>query len=475
MTAIPFPIGTNPGDHGQESNGRLINAYAEPIGAGVTTRRRVAGMVEFASPATQASPIAGLAGYRGAMFDGVNLFAAYEDALVYVDEDGIVTEVDTVSGTDPVFFARNNKSSTPDRVLVCEDGVFTFDETGVTAFADADLPASNCVCFHQGYFIFTTGDGRAFASGLNATTVNALDFVTAESNQDGLTRPVSFGNSLCLFGPTSTEIFGEPINDTGFPFSRVTVIRKGLLQNTAICGFEDGFPGPIMFVGEDFRVHMISGYDPVEISIPSLSRRIKTAYDAGSRLEFNTYVAGGFTFAALSCAEWTWEYNLTTKEWHERESYGATRWRGKYPVRAFGKWLAGDAQSDKIGEIDAAVQDELGEPLISTIESAPVVKFPNRQRVARADFQMTMGVGIATGTDPVQTDPTVEISYSPDGVNWSAPMLRKIGRQGKADQRVTVTNCGLSGPGGHRWRVRVSDAVPVSLIGGDMQSELKAG
>lgn len=475
MTAIPFPSGTAPGDHGQESAGRLINAYAEPIDDTSATRRRVPGMATFASPSTQETPVADLTGYRGAMFDGQVLFAAYEDNLVYVEDDGAVTAVDTISGSDPVFFARNNKSPSPDLVAVCEDGVFTFTDSAVTSFADVDLPASNGVCFHQGYFIFTTGDGRAFASGLNAVTVNALDFVTAESNPDGLTRPVSFGNSLFLFGPSSTEIFGEPINDTGFPFSRITVIRKGLLQNTAVCGFESGFPGPLVFVGDDFKVHAVSGYEPIEISPPSLARRIKTAFNASKRLELSSYVSGGQAFVALSCSDWTWEYNFTTKKWHERVSYGATRWRGKYPVKAFGKWLAGDDQSDKIGEIDEAYQSELGEPLAFTVESAPVAKFPNRQRVARADFHMTAGVGIATGDDPTQTDPTVEISYSPDGVNWSDPMTRKMGRQGVPNQRVMVTNCGLSGPNGHRWRVVVSDAVPVSLLGGEMQTELKAG
>ncbi len=469
MTTIPFSVGTSPGDNVQENGGRLINAYAEPLGekgpSGAAIRR-VPGLGAFASPTTQETPVTGLASYRGAIVVGSTMYAAYDGKLVTVDSSGTVTSFDDLAGDDPVFFARNNNATTPDIVAVCDAGAFEIGASSISSFADPDLPACNAVCFHQGYFIFTTGSGQAIASGLNDTTINALDFVTAEGNPDGLIRPVSFGNNLFLFGSASTEIFGEPINDTGFPFSRVTVIRRGLLQNTSVCGFEDGFPGPIMFVADDYGVYAIEGFEPVRISNPVLDRKIRLAHAAGDRIEFGVHSSAGNSFAAISCSAWTWEFNMTTKKWHERKSYGIDRWRGKYPIRAFSKWLCGDDLSDKIGEITVTANDEFGDPLIFDVESGPVVDFPNRQRVARADFMMTMGSGVATGTDPTQTNPTVEISYSPDGVRWSDPMQRKIGRQGEYGNRVMVTNAGISGPNGHRWRLAVSDPVPVSLMGG---------
>lgn len=477
MTPIPFSVGTSPGANPQENAGRLINAYAEPLGdkgpSGASIRR-VPGMALFASPSTQESPVAGLTGYRGAIVVGNTMYAAYSGKLVTVSGSGVVTEFDDLTGDDPVFMARNNKATTPDIVIVCEDGAFEVGVSSITSFVDVDLPACNAVCFHQGYFIFTTGDGKAIASGLNATTINALDFVTAEGNPDGLVRPVSFGNNLFLFGTSSTEVFGDPVNDVGFPFSRVTVIRRGLLQNTAVCGFEDGFPGPIMFVGDDYGVYAINGFEPVKISPPVLDRMIKDARASDYRIEFNVHVSAGNSFASLSCDDWTWEFNLTTKKWHERKSYGATRWRGKYAIRAFNKWLAGDDQSDKIGEITETMQTEFGEPLVFEVESGPVIEFPSRQRVARADFLFAAGVGVVTGDDPTQTNPTVEISYSPDGIRWSDPMQRKLGRQGEFGSRIMVANAGISGPGGHRWRVSVSDAVQISLMGGTQSGEFRA-
>jgi hypothetical protein len=48
--------------------------------------------------------------------------------------------------------------------------------------------------------VFTTGDGRAFATDLNSTSVNALSFGKAEAKPDGLVRVVSWGGRLLFFG-----------------------------------------------------------------------------------------------------------------------------------------------------------------------------------------------------------------------------------------------------------------------------------
>jgi hypothetical protein len=65
-------------------------------------------------------------------------------------------------------------------------------------------------------------------------------------------------------------------------------------------------------------------------------------------------------------------------------------------------------------------------PLRLRIESGPVLDFPGGTVVGRADFYFTTGVGVATGTDPIQTDPSVEISWSDDGgVTWANPPVRE--------------------------------------------------
>jgi hypothetical protein len=95
--------------------------------------------------------------------------------------------------------------------------------------------------------------------------------------------------------------------------------------------------------------------------------------------------------------------------------------------------------------------------------------------VAQATFDVSQGVGLATGSDPMQTDPTVFISYSDDGGdNWSVPRARKLGRQGDAPQPIKLTRCGSAGIAGRRWRLIVSDAVDVEVFGGDQLTDVRA-
>ena len=151
--------------------------------------------------------------------------------------------------------------------------------------------------------------------------------------------------------------------------------------------------------------------------------------------------------------------------------------QARFAIRHFAETVEGtfDELSGNILQITAESYKEVSDPLLYRVESGPVQQFPNRIQVARADFDFVTGVGLATGSDPNETDPSVAISWSDDGgVKWSVPLIRKLGRQANARQRVTVLNTGLSGPQGRRWRIDISDPVYVSLIGGEQSADARA-
>src|SRR6185369_2838715 len=95
-----------------------------------------------------------------------------------------------------------------------------------------------------------------------------------------------------------------------------------------------------------------------------------------------------------------------------------------------------------------------------------VEKFPVGARVGRADFNFVTGVGISAGSDPIQTDPTVEISWSDDGgQTYRAPLIRQLGRQSETDQLVSLIACtGRSSWNGRRWRIDIADPVHVGFM-----------
>lgn len=477
MPSIPFPLSSSPGRTPQEGAGRLLNCYAEPLGTDVNISkgyappkvvwRRTPGLTRFCSPAS-------VSGYRGGLLVASTFYTAWSGKIRSYTSAGVETVVGNATGSSKGFWARNN-AATPDVVFVDPDqGAFSVSAGSVINFADADLPAPCDVTFLDGYLIFTIGDGRLFSTGINAVTVNALDFAKAETKADSLLRGIAYGGLFFAFGTQTIEVWTDTANPTGFPLSRSSIIGRGLAGRYAVAGHEDGFTKALIWVAEDNTVVRLNGSTPEKISPPDLDRALASVADKNT-LEATVYVSGGHSRWVISCATFTWEFDLASQKWNEKQSYGANRWRATQLQSAFGKWIGGDTLSGNLVYVDDLAYLEDTSPLVMRIESGPVEKFPNRVQVARADFQLAPGTGVATGTDPIQTDPVAQVSWSKNGgQDWSNPLLRKIGPQSVTRDRITVTRAGLSTPFGHRWRIDVSDPVYVSIVQGDQTAAVKA-
>jgi hypothetical protein len=525
---IPFPQSSFPGQNPQESSGRLVNAYIEPLGedkAGKFKTIRSAGLSQLA--------VTGNTGYRGGLTVKNLAFECWSDNASTVNEVGTVTSIGSFPGTEPVSIAQNQASPTPDVVAVdLDNGAFVLASAAVTAatatatiggtvfnagdvvtidflnaflsppfpitvshtlgasetaatiatalntsinanatltanhisstvagavltilqqgsagnqtslvaaittgtetvtFVPASgdltggagtpgafdgtptlynandiLPQPNSVCFQDGYFFFTIGSGQVFATGINTLTMNALTFVTIQAKADVLLlRGVAFSGLVMFFTTGSCEIWQDVANPSpNFPYSRIAVLEFGLAQPTAIAGFETGF-SELLWVAQDFGVHWMTASQlaQIKVSPPDLDRLIEAQIRAGNLLTAGVYITSGKKFWKLTSPAWTWEFNLQTKKWTERQSlasngtYGAWRAVGGHP--AFNMWLMGDSQSGNLLFADDTNFTENGTPMLWSVDSNIVANFPAQVMVARADFNFVVGVGQAVGT-----------------------------------------------------------------------------
>lgn len=472
---IPFPLSSSPGASTQESAGRLINCYAEPLGKDIGAKkgmappvavwRKVPGLSLFAT-STQT-------GFRGGLLVGSALYTAWSGKAATYTSGGVEAVLTgTLNGTEKVFWARNNKTPTPDVVCVAPGtGGFIVTTSAVSSWSAAGAP--NSVSFMDSYFLLTYGDGTIQASDQNATTINTLNKTTAQSKPGGLTRGLPFNGQFYAFGPAFGEVYNDTANATGFPFSRSYVLQRGLIGPYAVAGHEDGAEPSLIWVADDNSVRQANGTpNPGKISPPDLERLIARVADK-TTLEASVYVAQGHPKWVISCPAFTWEFDLGSKKWNERASYQQARWRAISGINAYGKWIAGDTQGGRLLYVNENAYDEFGSPLVMQIESGPVQNFPNRTRVARADFNFVTGVGIATGQDPIATDPSVGISWTDNGgANWSNEFIRKLGRQAEPS-RVTMLRSGMTGVQGRRWRLKVSDPVYTSFMGATQDMSLR--
>jgi hypothetical protein len=474
---IPFPLSTAPGAFNQEESGRLINAYAEPLGKTVSASkaaptppvvwRKSSGLSLFGNSANT--------NFRGGVLVGGNiLYTAWTEKASTFDVTGAETVLSgALSGTEKVFWARNNKTPTPDVVCVAPStGAFLVTSTAVSSYPDSNVGAPNSVGFLDGYFIFTYSNGKMQASDLNATSINTLNFTTEQAKTGGLLRGLPFNGQYWVWGPNHGAVYADTAQPTGFPFTRSYVIQRWLLRRYAVAGHEDGFGSALIWVADDQSVVQANGTpNPTKISPPDLDRLIIAVPDKNT-LEASVYISAGHPKWVLSCPAFTWEFDLGSQKWNERASYLIPRWRGVSGISAFGKWIVGDTKGNQLLYVNGSAYDEFGEPLIMLMESGPVSKFPNRTKIACADFNFTTGVGIATGPAPQATNPTVGISWSNDGgFHWGSEMVRDLGPQA-LQQNIRVLRTGQTAGIGRRWRLRVSGPIYASLIGATQNTDM---
>lgn len=452
MAALPFPMSSTPARLTGEGEGRLLNCYTEKAGDSVIVRR-VPGLTTYATTS--------LSGPRGAYTrgDGVTLFA-YANGLARIQASGSVSiDSGSIGGTGLVTFAVNNNGVAAlgtgfrGQVAVAESGgAWLIANAVVSAFPDTDLPSTvNSVSFMGGYFLFTVPDGRIFASGLNENEVDALSFANAESKADALVR--GFVHAGAFFACGSNTI--EPWLNVGsepFPLTRgTTVIPIGLKAAACVAGFEEGWDGNPFFVAHDGTVHELTGYTTKRVSTPAVEDFIARSSDAS--LEACCYTHRGHPIWTLSSSLGTWCFDTVTRQWHERQSNGLTRWRASRSVKVNGGWLLGDVSSGRLLKIDDTVRTEAGDPVPFLLESAPLKGFPARASVAALEGDFSMG----------RAGASVSASWSRDGgATWSTPIARSLA---PTVGPVRINRLGLASHHGLRVRFTSTSSADFSFMG----------
>lgn len=477
---VPFPMTSAPGRKPGEGTGMLINVGVSK-NVDEIEWRRVSGLAPAFLAVVPTAPPDHVP--RGMMGSPGLLVLGWQGSIGIVGGD-LVPHLCTgaVAGTDPITFARNARLPVPDVVAVCQAGAFIVhpDTLTVTAYSaiEPDVGSPNSVSYFQAYFMFTYGDGRISASGIQSTSIDALAYAKAEANPDGLYRGISIGTAWLAMGPLTIEVWqdtGQSILPSGsvspFPLTRSNVIPVGLIGPWAVAGTSDEWDRPLLFVASDYTVRMLDGYTPKIVSTNDVSSDIYEQRANPAGYHAYVYVSGPNAVWNISTDAWTWSYNLTTQAWSKRQSYLQSRWRVAWTAQAFEKWLGQDLLSQDIQEISAAYQDEAGQPLIAIAQSGSLKEFPTGMRVPRAFFDFTVGLGSVTGESTIGvetsgTNPSVEISWSHDGgASWANPLKRSLGRQGEFRKLVQVNNLGRTSHHGIRFQWSVVDPVPFAFRG----------
>lgn len=459
MVAIETPTGSRPGTLGPDGLTRLINCRAQDVGRSGKIRFPI-----YAAPGfTQYSTLPNGNGIRGILATEQTLYVVAGTRFFRVDTEGNATDIGGIPGTEPVYIERNRKTTT--QIGVVTNGLYyVFENDVLTQQVGGNLPPPLDLSFIDGYFVFPILDGRFFISNLDeATTIDALDFASAEGKPDSLVRSFARKSELLLFGEETIEFWANT-GAANFPFERLGggYLELGLGEADSIAQLDDD----VVFIANDDTVRMLVGYTPQIISNQSVQDSISRETGLIRGWSFNI---GGNWFYVISGSTFTWVFdrNLALKvgvedAWHERQSHTLTRWRAELFAQFAGNRIVGDYLNNTLYSLSETAYDENGTDLVSTIQF-PITAYPDRLSLKALYLDYVPGVGL-NSTDTHDQDPQVMVRLSRNGGESFGPAyFRSIGLQGQSRARTVVRRLGKTGEDGAVIEASVSAGVAKAL------------
>lgn len=181
-------------------------------------------------------------------------------------------------------------------------------DSGVTL---TDLPPIIDVDVLNGYFILATATGTFYWLVPGETTVNPLNYATAEALPDGCIALRRLRDDLFFFGADSIEVW-QASGDADATFTRVPgrLVDRGCMSRDSVAVFDNS----LVWVGNDGIVYRMAD-TPQRISTFGIEERIKNRTDAPSAWVMTTL---GHKFYVLSIpGAGTFAYDAATQIWSE--------------------------------------------------------------------------------------------------------------------------------------------------------------
>jgi hypothetical protein len=341
-------------------------------------------------------------------------------------------------------------------------------------FSDGSvLPGGSAVAFLDGYFVFSVPSTQQFfITGQYATTVDPLDFASAESNPDLLLSLLSDHEELWLFGTQSVEAWYNSGAEL-FPLARISgaVITHGTVAAQSPTKLDN----TVYWLGQDATgngiVWRAVGYVPQRASTHAMEQAIQRYSRIDDAVGF-AYQQDGHAFYVLNfpSGNATWVLDAATGMWHERAYLGKSglleRARPNCHTLAFGLHLVGDYANGNLYVLDAAVGNDNGREIVR-MRTAPYIDGELKNIFfSRLTLDMRMGLG----GDGFARLPVAMLTYSDDGGRtWSNERLSSLGAIGHRLARCFWNRLGRSRQ--RVFRVEISDDVVVALTNAYVELE----
>jgi hypothetical protein len=375
---------------------------------------------------------------------------------------------------------------------------------------DPDFPGAVTVAYLDGYFVFNEPNSqRVWVTALlDGTSINPLDFASAEGSPDGLVAVNVDHREAWLFGTDSVEVWYDSGN-ADFPLTR---IQGAFNEIGCVAAFSVAkLDNSLFWLGTDARgqgiVYKANGYTGQRVSTHAIEYAIAQYGNISDALAYTYQQEGhGFYVLTFPSANATWVYDAATQAWHERAGLvnGAfTRHRSNCQCNFNGETIVGDFENGNIYKYTLDVYADNGAPQkwLRSWRAIPTGQ-NTLKRTAQHSLQLDAesGVGLngftteqvfflvtqagdnlitengnylATDiTSSVIADPQVMLRWSDDGGhNWSNEHWTSMGGIGRFGQRIIWRRLGMTTRIRDRvYEVSGTDPVKIAIMGAELHA-----
>lgn len=380
-----------------------------------------------------------------------------------------------VSGTGPVSMSDNG---TQVFIATNPDGyIYNMSTQVFGKITDPDFPGAVTVGYLDGYFVFNEPNSQRVwvTSLLDGTSIEPLDFASAEASPDGLVSLIIDHGEAWLFGSNSVEVWYDAAA-ADFPLQRIqgAFNEIGCVAAYSLAKLDNG----VFWLGGDARgegiVYRTQGYSGTRISTHAVEWQIQSYGDISDAIGY-TYQQDGHAFYVLTfpSAGKTWVYDVATQSWHERAAWvngSFTRHRSNCQMTFNHEVIVGDFSDGRIYafDLDLYADDDQPQRWLRSWRALP----QNQNTLVRtAQHSLQLDVETGVGLNLGQGDnPQVMLRWSDDGGHtWSNEHWASMGAIGGFGTRTYWRRLGMTVKLRDRvYEISGTDPVKIAIVGAEL-------
>ena len=488
------------------ADNRMVNLFPEATpenGLEIGYLNRAPGLTKLVTIGS--GPIRGLWAHQT---NGSDAYCVSGTEFYKIYPDYTYVKLGDVAGTGPVTFADNGIQMF---IAANPKGYIYNEVTNVFAeITDPDFTGAGTVTYLDGYFVYNEPDSQKIwiTQLLDGTSVDPLDFASAEGSPDGVVAVNAIHRELWVFGTDTTEVWYDS-GATDFP---LTPIQGAFNETGCIAPYSVAkLDNSLFWLGNDPRgfgvVYRSNGYASQRVSTHAIEYAVQGYTDISDAVAY-TYQQEGHAFYVISfpTGNATWVYDVATGAWHERAyltNGEFTRHRSNCQCNFQSTTLVGDYENGNIYKFDLDVYADNGatQKWLRSWRALPSGQ-NNLKRTAQHSLQLEAETGVGlNGIDPLDplegllatelgeiiatatgeellvtvatvegANPRVMLRWADDGGHtWSNEHWTSMGRIGVYGYRTIWRRLGMTQKLRDRvYEVSGTDPVKIAIMGAEL-------